>query len=63
MRNNKGQNLIEYILLVTAVLLVCIYFFTTRSGGPMPTAINTSLNSIVQEINNPPYNAQINLSN
>ena len=52
MKNSKGQNLIEYILLVTAVLLVCIYFFTTQSGGPMPQAINSSLNGIVNQINN-----------
>jgi len=42
--------MIEYVLLVTAVLLVCIYFFTAQSGGPMPNAINTSLNSIVNQI-------------
>ena len=50
MRNSKGQNAIEYVLLVTAVLLVCIYFFTTH-GAPMPNAINSSLNSILNEIN------------
>jgi len=51
MRNAKGQNMVEYVLLVTAVLLVCIYFFTTQSGGPMPQAINASINGIINEIN------------
>jgi uncharacterized protein (UPF0333 family) len=49
MKNSKGQNLMEYILLVTAVLIVCIYFFTI---GPMRQGINTGLNSVVNEINN-----------
>ncbi len=57
MRNSKGQNMVEYVLLVTAVLLVCIYFFTASSGGPMPGAINASLNSIVNQLNN--LNSQI----
>ncbi len=57
MRNAKGQNMVEYILLVTAVLLVCIYFFTTQSGGPMPKSINATLNSMVNQINN--INGQI----
>lgn len=52
MRDSKGQNLIEYILLVAAVLLVCIYFFANQSGGPMGTSINASLNSILNQINN-----------
>ena len=41
--------MIEYILLVTAVIIVCIFFFTT---GPMAPSINASLNSIVNQINN-----------
>jgi len=57
MRDSKGQNIVEYVLLVTAVLLVCIYFFTT--SGPMSNSINTSLNSIVNQINN--INGQIKL--
>jgi len=56
----KGQNLIEYVLLVTAVLLVCIFFATTNSGGPMTQAVNTSLNSIVNQINN--INSEIQLN-
>ena len=53
MRNAKGQNMIEYVLLVTAVLLVCIYFFTSGgsvSKSPMAQALNASLNSMVNQI-------------
>jgi len=50
MRDSKGQNMVEYVLLVTAVLLVCIYFFKT--SGPFSNSINASLNSIVNQINN-----------
>ena len=46
--NSKGQNVIEYILMVTAVLIVCIYFF---SIGPMKQSVNASLYSMVNEIN------------
>ena len=58
MRNAKGQNMVEYILLVTAVLLVCIYFFTSHTGG-MPNSLNASLNSMVNQIDN--LNGQIKL--
>ncbi len=47
--NAKGQNVIEYILMVTAVVVVCIWFF---SRGPMSQSVNTSLNSMIKEINN-----------
>ena len=51
MQDSKGQNMVEYVLLVTAVMIVCIYFFTAHSGrGSMTQAINSSLNSIVNEI-------------
>ena len=49
--------MVEYVLLVVAVLTVCLFFFTTKSGGPMPQAVNTSLNSILNQINN--INAEI----
>lgn len=50
----KGQNLIEYILLVTMVILVCIFFFTT---GPMQQTVNNSIYGIVNMINS--VNAQV----
>jgi hypothetical protein len=48
--------MVEYILLVVAVLLVSIFFFTQ---GPMTQRVGSSLNSIVNDINN--VNAQIQL--
>ena len=50
MLGSKGQNLIEYILLVTAVAIVCIYFFS-QPNGPMGQSINASLNGVVEQIN------------
>ena len=58
MRNAKGQNMVEYILLVTAVLLVCIYFLNPATG-PMTQSVNVSLNSILNQINT--INSQIQL--
>jgi len=57
MKDNKGQNLVEYILLVTAVVVVCIYFCVP--GGLMTQSVNGSLNSILNQINN--INSQIQL--
>jgi len=61
MGNSKGQNVVEYVLFITAVLLVCIYFFTPMSGGVMSNSVNASLNSIVNEIGN--INSQIQFPN
>ena len=60
MRDIKGQNMVEYVLLVTAVLIVCIYFFTSQSGnGPMAQGINAGLNGIINEINTGTSSIQI----
>jgi Flp pilus assembly pilin Flp len=59
MRDKKGQNIIEYVLLVVAILIVCIYFFANNSGGPMSQSVNASLNSIINQINN--INSEIQL--
>jgi hypothetical protein len=40
--------MVEYILLVTAVLLVCIYF--SMPGGLMTQRVNATLNSMVNQI-------------
>jgi Flp pilus assembly pilin Flp len=52
MRDSKGQNVIEYILLVTAVLVVCIYYFTAASGGPLQASINAAIGSMANQVNN-----------
>lgn len=58
MKQQEGQNLIEYILLVTAVLIVCIYFFTT---GPMQQAVNNSLYMLSNKIDQ--FNSEIQFNN
>jgi len=50
--------MVEYILVVVAVLLVCLFFL--RPGGPMSQSVNASINSIVNQINI--INSQINLN-
>jgi hypothetical protein len=50
--------MIEYVLLVVAVLLVCIFFYS--SAGPMPALINASLNSMINQVDN--LNGEIQLN-
>ena len=52
MRDCKGQNIIEYVLFVAAVILVCIVFLRPQAGGPMHDSINAALGSMVTQINN-----------
>ncbi len=47
--NNKGQNVIEYILLVVAVVLVCLAFF---NNGAMKQSVNASLNVTIHQLQN-----------
>ena len=51
--------MVEYVLLVTAVIVVCIYFFAAKTG-PMHKGLNATLNSVVNQINN--LNGQIQFS-
>ena len=50
--------MVEYVLLVTAVLLVCIFFYNS-STGPMSSVINATLNSTINLVNN--LNGQIQI--
>ena len=50
MNNSKGQNVVEYVLLVTSVVLVCIYFFGNLSTSPLGSGLNAALNSTVNMI-------------
>ncbi|MBF0571278.1 MAG: hypothetical protein HQL12_05340 [Candidatus Omnitrophica bacterium] len=59
MRDSKGQNLMEYVLLATAVILVSIYFLT---NGSMSQSVSSSLGSIVKEIDNVNGEIQFNSS-
>ena len=57
MRGCKGQNIIEYVLLVAAVIAICIVFLKPQAGNPMYDSVNATLNSIVNQLNN--INSQI----
>ena len=51
MRDTKGQNVVEYVLLVVAVVVVCIVFLKPQAGSPMFDGINAGLSSMVTQIN------------
>lgn len=48
MRHNKGQQFLEYILLIAAVAVVCIIFLKPEPGNPMYTAVNGVFGSLVK---------------
>ena len=52
MRNSKGQNVIEYVLLVVAIVVVCLYYYSNLSTSPMGSAVKSMLNSTVNMVNN-----------
>ena len=48
-RKTKGQSTVEYILLVTAVIGVMIFFLTNKNGGlqgKLNSTVDTAANSI-----------------
>ena len=45
----SGQSTIEYILLLAAIIIVCIFFL--RKGGPMNSAVDNVLNGSFNMIN------------
>ena len=47
--NNRGQNVVEYILLITAVVLVFIVLMAPQ--GRFHKAVETNLNSLPSAIN------------
>ncbi len=51
MRGCKGQNIIEYILLVAAVIAICVVFLKPQGGNPMYDSVNATLNSMETQIN------------
>jgi len=52
MRDIQGQNIVEYVLFVAAIILVCVVFLKPQAGSPMYDSMNTALNSMVTQINN-----------
>ena len=49
-KNKRGQSTVEYVLLVTAVLVVIIAFVSTKNGG-FQGQLNSSLNAVASDIN------------
>ena len=60
MRDAKGQNIVEYVLFVAAVILVCVIFLRPQAGGPMHDSVNAALSSMVSQINNGTSSIQFN---
>jgi len=51
MKNHKGQNVVEYILIAVAVVLVGLVFLNPQSS-PVKNSVETILNSTVNSIHN-----------
>jgi Flp pilus assembly pilin Flp len=49
-KNKRGQSTVEYVLLITAVLVVIIAFVSTKNGG-FQGQLNSSLNAAASDIN------------
>jgi len=49
-KNKRGQSTVEYVLLVTAVLVVIIAFVSTKNGG-FQGQLNSSLNAVASDMN------------
>ena len=50
LKNRKGQSTLEYIILMTAVVVAIIAFVVSPSS-PFKTALNQTLNSGIQTMN------------
>ncbi len=50
-KNKKGQSTVEYVLLMTAVVVVIIAFVTSNKSGSFQAQLNSTLNSAAQEMN------------
>ena len=52
MRGHKGQSTVEYILLVTAVVLVVILFTTSTGPGSFQSGLSNVFNQVTQDMVN-----------
>ncbi len=50
MKAKKGQNIVEYILLAVAVILVFLVILNPQSG-PLKNSVERTINSTVDKIN------------
>ena len=51
MNNKKAQNVVEFILLAVAVILIFLAFLNPQTG-PMKHSVNSLLNSTIDKIHN-----------
>ena len=63
MRAHKGQSTVEYILLVTAVILVIVWFTTSKGSGSFQNSFNQVLNQSTQDMLNVATRLQDNAAN
>ena len=63
MRTHKGQSTVEYILLVTAVILVVVLFTTAKGPGSFQTGLNKVFNQTTQDMLNVASYLQTNAMN
>ena len=50
MKKQKGQNIVEYILMAVAVILVFVVILRPNTG-PLAQSVNRTLNSTVDKLN------------
>jgi hypothetical protein len=49
MKNHKGQNIVEYILMAVAVILVMLVILNPKSG-PLKHSVERTLNSTTNQL-------------
>jgi Flp pilus assembly pilin Flp len=60
LRDNRGQNVIEYLLVVVAIVFVVIAFMNTQNG-PMKNALDNVFSDTVNDIQG--LNRELKFSN
>jgi uncharacterized protein (UPF0333 family) len=50
LKNKKGQSTLEYVILVTAVIVVILIVVFGKSS-PFQTTLNSSLNTSISQVN------------
>jgi len=51
----RGQSTVEYVLLLTAVVVVIIAFVSSNRTGGFQAQLNTTLNEVSQDMNSEGY--------
>ena len=50
LRNSKGATMIEYALVVAAIVAVAVTYFSKTGTNSIPAAIGTKLNTVVSAL-------------